>query len=255
MDFMLKKQILIPLVFLILALVIFFFRDSVIVSPVIGFFQNAVANTRAQIFSTTAENESQLQEENRVLKEKLAGLELLERENIALRSQFEDNNSDDFELIPANIIGYKGRGLYETFLIGAGNDEQINAGMAVVVGNTLIGTIYKVNQNVSEVRTILHPEFSTIVKYPPTDARGIIRGFNSYLVLENVPITETLERDGILLTMGELNNEGIGIPSDLSVGKIDSVEKIETAPFQTAHVEPLVDYSQISTVFIIRIVN
>lgn len=251
MNSMRKKQTSILLILLVLASLIFFYRNSSLISSVTSFFQNTFSNTRSIIFLKTVDEESRLQEENRKLKEKLSGMELLERENIALKSQFEDTISSRYDLIPARIVGYKGRGVYNIFIIDTGINQGIESGMAVIVGNTLVGTIHKTSQNISEVRTILHPEFSTIVKYPPTNARGIIRGFNSFMIMENVLITDTLEKDGIVVTMGELNNTNLGIPSDLNVGKIDSIERIDTATFQIAQIEPLVDYSQISNVFVI----
>lgn len=251
MNFMRRSQLIPVFFFLILALLIFFFRESVVVSSVASFFQSSLSNARATIFNSKIDSESRLQEENRRLNEKLSEMEILIRENIALRSQFEENISGEFELIPAKIVGYKGRGVYDFFVINAGSNQGVENGMAVIVGNTLIGTIYKASQNISEVRTVLHPEFSTLVKYPTTNARGIIRGYNSFMVMENVLITDTLEKGGTVVTMGEVNNQNIGIPSELTVGKIDSVERIETASFQTAQIAPLIDYSQISNVFVI----
>lgn len=251
MNFMRNKQVALLVIFLLLASIIYFFRDSAAVSSVTSFFQKSISGMRAMIFSTTIDQGTDLERENFNLSEKLAVMEIMERENIALKSQFEENISGKYTLMPARIVGYKGRGAYESFIINAGVGNGVKDGMSVISGNTLVGTIHKASQSISEVRTILHPEFSTIVKYPPTNARGIIRGFESYLVMENVLITDALEKDGIIVTMGELNNSGIGIPSDLSVGKIDSVDKIETDAFQAAQVKPLVDYSQISNVFVI----
>jgi len=240
MKLMRNKKVAI-FIFLFLSLIIFFFRDSVVLRPVTSFFQSSVTGIRGAIFSSRISDESDLVKQNRELSEKLSGLEIIERENIALRSQFEENSEQPFELMPAKIVGYRGRGVYESFLIDAGDDDGIRTGMAVIVGNTLVGNIHKVSQRISEVQTTLHPEFSTLVKYPKTNARGIIRGFNSYLILDNVLITDSLDQDGIVVTMGEVDNSLVGIPSNLSVGKIDSIEKIETASFQTAQVSPLVD--------------
>lgn len=237
--------------FFVFALIVYIFRDSVVISPVTSFFQSTVSGIRGELYSGRVDEESELLEENKKLREKVVEYELLVRENSALRSQFEENIIHEHRLVPAQIVGYAGRGVYESFTIDAGKQEGIKSGMAVIVDNILVGTISKVSENISEVRTILHPEFSTIVQYPKTSARGIIRGFNSFIMLENVVITETLEKDGVLTTMGEIDREGIGIPSDLSVGKIDSIDREETASFQTAQIEPLVDYSQISHVFVI----
>jgi len=246
-----SNQLVVLFIFLVISVLIFLFRDSFVISPVTSFFQKSFSNARAFVFNTSVDDEKKLSEENRKLKEKLSEMEILIRENIALKSQFEEGISSEYRLIPAKIVGYKGRGVNAFFIINLGSEQGVENGMAVIVGKTLIGTIYKTSQNISEVRTVLHPEFSTLVKYPTTNARGIIRGYTSFMVMENVLITDTLEKDGIVLTMGEVNNDNIGIPSDFSVGKIDSVERIETASFQTAQIEPLVDYSQISNVFVI----
>lgn len=251
MNFMRKTQLIPVFLLLIVALLVFFFRESVVFSSISSFLQSSVSDTRAAIFSSRVNSETRLQEENRKLNEKLAGMEILERENIALKSQFEDASMSKYKLIPAKIVGYKGRGVYDFFIINIGTNQGVENGMSVIVGNTLVGTIYKASQNISEVRTILHSDFSTLVKYPPTNARGIIRGYESFMVMENVLITDTLEKGGVVVTMGEVNNDNIGIPSDLTVGKIDSIERIETASFQTAQIAPLVDYSQMSNVFVI----
>lgn len=246
-----KTQVTILLVFLFLSVVIFLLRDSAVISPAISFFQSAITNVRAPLFSSSTAEENNLAEENRRLTEKLSQMEIVERENIALKSQFQDANYGKFELIPVKIVGFKGRGVFDLFMINAGTNQKIEDGMAVILGNTLVGTIHKAGQNISEVRTTLHPEFSTLVKYPPTNARGIIRGFNSYMILDNVPVTDSLEKGGVIVTLGEISNSNIGIPSDINVGKIDSIEKVDTATFQTAQIESLIDYSQISDVFVI----
>jgi len=246
-----KKQIIILLVFFIFGLASYLLRESVVIKSVTSFFQSTFSDARSAIFNLKVDEESKLLLENRKLSEKLSELNIMKRENDALKSQFEEKTTSSYKLVPARILGYKGRGVYETFIIDVGENNNVSSGMAVVVGNTLVGNIYKTSQSISEVRTILHPEFSTIVKYPPTNARGIIRGFNSFIIMDNVLITDTLEKDGIVVTIGELNNVGIGIPSNLNVGKIDSIDREETASFQAAQVEPLIDYSQISNVFVI----
>lgn len=252
MNSMRRKHIILLIAFLILSGSLYFFRDSVVVRPITSFFQNSLSGVRAAVFSNTADDSSNLEEENRRLKEQISMYQTMERENEALRSQFENNETTEYDLVPARIIGYKGGGVSESFIIDAGKVEGVDAGMAVIIDNSLVGSVFEVSQNVSEVRTILHPDFSTIVEFPKTSARGIIRGFNSFVVMENVVITDTLEEGGIITTVGELDNQGIGIPSGISVGKIDSVDREETASFQTAQIVPLVNYSQISNVFVIK---
>jgi len=55
----------------------------------------------------------------------------------------------------------------------------------------------------------------------------------------------------VILTKGEVGSDGIGVVPDLIIGKITSISKNETSPFQSAEVMPVIDFSKLTNVFII----
>jgi rod shape-determining protein MreC len=67
----------------------------------------------------------------------------------------------------------------------------------------------------------------------------------------NVVLSEKLEKDDLVRTKGDVDERGQGFPPDLIVGKIISVNKQPSALFQSAEVKSLVDFSRLSTVFVI----
>ena len=61
---------------------------------------------------------------------------------------------------------------------------------------------------------------------------------------------EKLEKDDFVLTKGDVDSEGHGIPADLVIGKIVSVNKKASNLFQSASVQSLVDFSKLNMVFV-----
>ena len=45
--------------------------------------------------------------------------------------------------------------------------------------------------------------------------------------------------------------EGFGIPQDLIIGRIVSLNKVSSAPFQTAKVESFLSFPRLETVFVV----
>ncbi|EKD64909.1 MAG: hypothetical protein ACD_50C00249G0001, partial [uncultured bacterium] len=71
------------------------------------------------------------------------------------------------------------------------------------------------------------------------------------ITLENVLPSEHLKIDDLILTKGDLDINGIGIPPNLVVGRIESIEKIPAAIFQKAELKSLLDFDRLSVVFIV----
>jgi len=69
--------------------------------------------------------------------------------------------------------------------------------------------------------------------------------------LDKVVITDELEKGHLIVSKGEVEKNGIGIPPDLIIGKIKSVNKSDNKPFQNAEIESLINYSQLEVVFVL----
>ncbi|MDO8639533.1 MAG: rod shape-determining protein MreC, partial [bacterium] len=81
-------------------------------------------------------------------------------------------------------------------------------------------------------------------------AVGIIKGGGGSLTLGNVLLSENINSGEFVLTYGDINQEGIGVPQDLIIGKITEIEKNPSDLFQKAKVESFVDFASLLTVFV-----
>lgn len=249
-----KRQYLLP-VFIILSLCIFFFSKT-FVTP-LDFISSLFALPRAALYGLVhaSSHESTLEKlknENKKLVEKQSAVHVLAEDNIALRSQFQDTFTPSETLTPAKIVGFKGSiSLPTTFILNQGTKSNIKKGMAVIVGRQLVGKVLQVSPFFSEVQLILSKNFSALSLSGDHDSPGIISGQEEFLLFEDVVITDTISKNELVLTHGEQDINGVGIPPGLIIGKITTVNKSESKPFQSAVVETIIDFKKLTTVFII----
>lgn len=197
-----------------------------------------------------------LQEENYSLRKQLVNQQELQKENQALKDQFESSAQKPLALLPAKIIGVStfipGVTIPESFILDKGASSGVEKGNAVVVKDNAIGKIIQVGPYRSEVELLTNKASSLAVVDSSTNALGILKGQGvKELILGNVLLSEALNSSDILVTKGEENIKGQGYPKGLIVGKILSIDKKPSNLFQSAIVESFVDFSRLSTVFII----
>lgn len=241
--------------FLILSLIIVSFGRNI--SSPLNFLSSIFTPSRIYVYGIVhAAPESgelqRLKSENANLSEKLIKLKEIERDNIALRSQFKDTTVSSQKLLPARIVGFKGPfNNPNIFLIDQGSAAGVKKDMAVIIKNTLVGKISKVDNKYSEVMLITHKNFTTLASTLDHNSPGIITGFDDFMFFDHVVITDTISKGEKIITKGELNSNGIGIPPGLILGSITKINKSDTKPFQNALVATPLNLSKITTVFVI----
>lgn len=198
----------------------------------------------------------ELKAENLSLAKKLVDQWGLQRENLALKDQFETASPKSLNLLPAKIVGSPGFlpwvSAPETLVLDKGTKDNVKVGQAVVFKNSLVGKIERVSFNLSSVNLITAKTALLSAKTLKTQALGVVRGQGGgEMVLENVLLSDTLEPLDLVLTKGELTFEMLGFPPDLIVGKIASLDKKPSALFQSAKLKSLIDFSRLLTVFIV----
>jgi rod shape-determining protein MreC len=200
--------------------------------------------------------DEKLRQQNRELASKIVDHDELSKEAKALRDQYDLEVVPTQNLLPAHVIGMKtfipGVSLPEEIILDKGSNQRVELGQTVILTNNVVGTIKNVSEGRSLVTLISNREQSLTAKATKTDALGIIKGKgNGMLVLENVVLSDKLEKGDLVVTKGDQNITGAGFPPDLVIGKIASVDKKASDLFQTAEIESLIDFSRLSTVFII----
>lgn len=190
-----------------------------------------------------------LKKENSDLLSQLAEKKSLELEVAALRDQFQTPYPKSTNLLPAKIIAspsfLPGVSQPSHFILNRGVKDKVKVGQAVVYKNNLVGKIVSVSENFSDVALVTSLDISlTVITVSANNslALGVVRGVGEEMVLENVFLSEKISASDLVVTKDE---------GDLIVGKIVAVEKKPSALFQTAKVKSLLDFSKLSTVFVV----
>lgn len=193
-------------------------------------------------------SETELQKENKKLLLALAKQKEIERENKALRDQFETTNPTPKNLLPAQVIGMK----EEEIVIDKGSAEKVQVGEIVVFKDNLVGKVVTVSAHRAVVELVTHKSISFTAETVNTSALGVIKGKGgNEIFLENVVLSDKLEKNDIVKTKGDLDQKGEGYPPGLVIGRIISVNKKASALFQTGEVQSFIDFSRLQIVFLI----
>ncbi|MCA1569260.1 MAG: rod shape-determining protein MreC [Chloroflexi bacterium] len=217
----------------------------------------------AGVFGTIGEIE-RLRTENDRLRGELAGAdqrvaELTEaaRENDSLRQLLGITEALDMELLPVRIISRDPSNLAWEVRIDAGTDQGLSEGMPVV-GNAdgagaLAGTVVSVTDDTARVRLIVDTRSVVIALEQATRALGEIRGQpGGQLVMANVPVTETLEVGGTIVSAGlTFGDEASRYPGGLLIGRVHAVEPDPNALTQTAFVRPAFDLATVERLLVV----
>src|SRR5579872_5271614 len=188
---------------------------------------------------------SKLQQENAALLAQLQSLNQLQADNTALRDQFQTTTLPTKNLLPVQVVGMPGVipniTFPETLIVNAGNSEGIHNGQAVVVKNELIGFVTQISSHFSVVTLVSNPSSSFSVRTSGTGAIGIVKGQgNGQMIIANVLLSDSLKINDTVVTMGNQDISGNGLPPNVLIGKVVSVEKNPSSLFQQADIIPLV---------------
>lgn len=204
-----------------------------------------------------------LETEDTLLRHQLLNQQNLLKENAALKDQFQTATPHPSTLLPSRIIGLPsylpGISWPTVAIIDKGKTAKVHVGQAVVVKDTIIGLVTAVSDFRAVVSLLSNPHVSFTGKSLSLDqkeagqsANGVVKGTGDQTFLfDNVLISENLKVSDMVVTKGDVAASGLGIPPDLTVGKIISVDKKPSALFQTAVVKSLLDFSKLQTVFVI----
>lgn len=158
-----------------------------------------------------------------------------------------------WKFLPAKVAG-----ITNLMRIDKGSKEGLKEGMVVVSENILVGKITFVGENDSLVQLPVTPgiKIPVIVKNSQAaissgiaglKARGLLTGqYGGMLVLDRVLQEEELEKGDFVVTSGDE-----GWAADLLIGEIIDVLPKSAEIYRKAQVKPFVDYSKLTTVFVV----
>lgn len=250
-----KLPLLVFLIFLILTLVILLNNNF----PPLKFLSSGVQSIFSFPKSTlyglshVPDSASSLKKENKELTKKLLNYERLKKDNDALRSQFDSRDASTYTLMPVKVLGFSGNFFQpESLTVDNGSASGVKNGMAVILENNLIGTISKVSEKYSQVMLATNPKFKILAKTSDTGAPGVAQGNTDFILFDKVAVNDKITDGSFLVSAGSINDNGIGVPPDLVIGKIASTNRSKSLPFQTAKVQTPINFIKLETVFIVE---
>ncbi len=191
---------------------------------------------------------------------------LLEEENarlqsqvIELQQQLKDSQFKDELLgfarshpedtyVGANVIGRDPSPFLHYIFIDKGSDDGLSRGMPVVTAQGLVGRVDAVIANAARVQLINDPASSVNVQLAASRTEAMLQGsLTGDVTLEMVAQDAELKPGDVILTSALGGN----YPANILVGQVASVRKLETALFQSASVQPSVNFSLLRSVLVV----
>jgi rod shape-determining protein MreC len=154
----------------------------------------------------------------------------------------------DNRYVAAAVIGRDTSPFVKYVIINRGSDDGLRRGMPVVTQQGLVGRVAAVTAGAARVQLITDPSSSVNVRLEPSRALAVLVGsITGELTVEMIPQSATVQIGDLVLTSGLGGN----YPADILVGQTTSVRRRETDLFQSAAVQPVVDFSQLEIVLVI----
>lgn len=198
--------------------------------------------TLRQINSGLVNENSQLQTEIIQLQQQLREAEVLYALLDFARAKPEN------EYVASAVIGRDPSPFLNYIIIDHGSDSGLRHGMPVVTEQGLVGRIDAVTAGAARVQLITDPGSSVNVRLKSAETEVLLTGsLTGDISLEMIPQDTPINAGDLVLTSGLGGN----YPSDILVGQLLSSRKRENELFQTASVQPAVDFSQLRAVLVI----
>lgn len=185
---------------------------------------------------------SQLQTEIVQLKQQLVETEIL----YALLDFAREKPENQY--VAASVIGKDPSPFLNYLIIDHGSDKGIFKGMPVVTQQGLVGRIDAVTATAARVQLLTDPGLVVNVRLQNSQTEGQVQGsITGDMVLERVSPSATLTDGDLAFTSGL----GGSFPPEILVGQVVSPELKENSLFQTASIQPSVDFATLRAVLII----
>jgi len=192
---------------------------------------------------------TELEAENARMQAQIVELQqqLVEFEILSALLEFARANPD-YQYIGASVIGRDPSPFLNYIIINRGADDGLRRGMPVVTQNGLAGRVVQVTASAARVSLVTDPVTLINVRVEPSRSSAVLTGsITGDITLEQIPQDADVSPGNLILTSGLGGN----YPANIIVGQVTSVRSRENALFQSASVQPVTDFSDLSIVLVI----
>jgi rod shape-determining protein MreC len=150
--------------------------------------------------------------------------------------------------VVGRVIGRDPSNLQRTVTLDVGRRDGIERNMPVITARGLVGRISQVGESWSRVLLITDVSSSVNAVAQSTRATGLVQGTVDGLpVMRDIPQADTVSVGDTVFTSGLGGN----FPRQLLIGQIVSVQRNDYDLYQTAVVQPTVDFDRLEMVLVV----
>ena len=154
----------------------------------------------------------------------------------------------EYEYVGASVIGRDPSPFLQYVIINRGSDDGLRRGMPVVTQQGLVGRIARVTAAAANVQLITDPAMQINVRLQPSRERAVLTGsITGDLLLDFISQSAVVNPGDLVLTSGFGGN----YPPNILIGQITGVRSQDFDLFQSASVQPVVDFEQLEIVLVI----
>jgi rod shape-determining protein MreC len=197
---------------------------------------------------STQSNNHALALENRKLLSEIASFQEVARENIRLKSIVDFNSPLEGKKVIAQVIAQDVSPQFRMIRINKGTRHGVEAGMAVISLEGVVGRVFRTGPGFSDVLSLLDASSAIDALLQRNRVRGVLEGQGGQMLsLKYLRRTDDVQEGDLIIS------SGIGglFPKGLTIGKVASVKKKNFGISQTVEVAPAADFNRLEEVTVI----
>lgn len=194
-----------------------------------------------------------LSEENRKLREQLVDYYTLKDENASYENILSVKKAmPDLQLAAGSVVGRDPNDVFGDFTINCGSLAGVSVGDAVITETGVVGVVEEVYAASSRVRSILSEKTQIGATDKSCKESGVVTSDIQFANSGKVKMLY-LTRDTEVQPGSIITTSGAGgvFPSDLLIGRVDSVERSNADSSYYAILTPYVDVTEVTDVFVV----
>jgi rod shape-determining protein MreC len=211
----------------------------------------------ARDFLTTPRDMTQLREQNALLESQVTQLqtqlivmeERLGEAQVCFALLDFGRTNPQYSYIAATVIGREISPFLQYIIIDRGTNQGVRYGMPVVTQQGLVGRVDAVIAGAARVKLITDTTSVVNIRLQSAGIEAqLVGSLTGDVSLEMIPLDQVVEAGDVVLTSGLGGN----FPPNVFVGQVLSTQRRDNALFQTASVQPIVDFESISAVLVVN---
>jgi len=211
----------------------------------------------ARDFLTTPSDVVELREQNAVLESQVTQLqtqlivteERLGEAQVCFALLDFGRTNPQYDYIAATVIGREISPFLQYIIIDKGTEQGVRYGMPVVTQQGLVGRVDAVIASAARIKLITDSTSVVNVRLKSAGIEAQLQGsLTGEISLDMIPLDEVIDPGDVVLTSGLGGN----YPPNIFIGQVLSTQRRDNALFQTATVQPIVDFSSINAVLVVN---